>query len=195
MTGIVKDKKTLTINIYQRHLKWSSVKEYYAKRLNFYDIDIKHIGKGALKYTIEPALEDGYKVILHFDGKSRLIIFNDARKLMLDPNKPWKKPPIEGGVGACLCCSVTADILNLKTVLYFGVAGGWVIKKDGQEFFQEEGDKDWDDCKKLEAIEALIPEGDNSEYTAHLDTPMRDAVYQRHDKNQWVLIQKGPGWA
>lgn len=105
----------------------------------------------------------------------------------------WWKPAIEAGTPVCPCCP-TAQLLHLETVLCNGF-GGWTVNKDGSTYYQAETNQDFDECKTLQDIEKEIPEGDQSEWIAHLWAPLREAKYQRHEKNKWVLIQKGEGFA
>jgi len=107
----------------------------------------------------------------------------------------WWKAPIESVGVACLCCGGTSEILEMETTLYWGVAGGWNILKNGQQFFCEDGDKEWDEFKQMKHIEEMIGEDNENEYVANFDSPLRDAKYQRHAKDNWVLIEKGMGFA
>lgn len=109
-------------------------------------------------------------------------------------NKSWIKPPIKGLTNTCPHCASPADILPLDTKIYNGF-GGWSILKNGSLFFIENKDKDWDDFKDLAYIETLIGNDEENEYTAKYYAPLRDALYQRHTKDYWVLIEQGLGFA
>jgi len=113
---------------------------------------------------------------------------------MENKKQSWFKPAIKSIGRTCLCCGETSEILELDTKLYFGF-GGWVITKNGQEFFSSNPDLEWNENKDLEYIETLIGENTEDEFIARFDAPLRDATYQRHSKNNWVLIQKGEGFA
>lgn len=110
--------------------------------------------------------------------------------------KKWFKPAIEGGAGACACacCGGASELLNIETKLYYGF-GGWVVNKNGEQFFCENTDVDFDECKDVVHVEELIGEDSENEYLAIFDSPLRSAVYQRHAKNNWVLIEKGEWFA
>lgn len=109
-------------------------------------------------------------------------------------NKPkWWKPAIKGGAGGCWCCG-SSEILSLDTRLYYGF-GGWTIYKNGEEFFRDDRDVEFDRYKKLSYVEKLIGNDSENEYTAFYYGSLRDATYQRHAKNTWVLINKGQGFA
>lgn len=107
----------------------------------------------------------------------------------------WWKPGIEAGGSSCPCCPETTATLPLDTKLYNGF-GGWNIVKNGkEEFFAEDQDKDYDECRDLAYVETLIGDDNENEYVANLSMALRDATYQRHTKGVWVLIRKGPGYA
>lgn len=111
-------------------------------------------------------------------------------------NKPsWWKEPIDGSGSTCICCGNSAKILDLKTKLYFDF-GGWNVLKNGGEFFCDNRTNiNFEDCYDLAYIESLIGDDDENEYVAQFHSAMRDAIYQRHAKNVWVLIRKGDGFA
>lgn len=106
----------------------------------------------------------------------------------------WLLPGIEGGPNTCPCCPSTVDILPLDTRLHH-CYGGWSVTKNGDHFFQEDRDVDFEDAHTLQDIENRISDDDVNEYRAILMMALRDATYQRHSKGKWVLIEKGPGYA
>lgn len=110
----------------------------------------------------------------------------------MEQTKQWLKPAITSHGGGCLCCKGTTDTLDLETYLY---PMGWKILKDGETFFVEDDDKDFDECRDLIYVESLIPKDDNSEYLAIVYLPLRGATYQRHEPNKWVLIEQNEGFA
>jgi hypothetical protein len=105
-----------------------------------------------------------------------------------------KEKSIKGGHGGCLCCPNTEEILPMKTRLYNGF-GGWYISKNGQEYFTEDPDKEFNETKTLSQIERKAKLEPDEDWRAHLNLPLRDAVYQRQGKSKWVLIEKGNGFA
>lgn len=108
--------------------------------------------------------------------------------------KSWWKPAIEAKGSKCLCCGETAELLDLNTKLYNGF-GGWVVMKNGQEYFQEENGIDFDEGKDLKHVENMIGEDTENLYEAVVYLPLRGATYQRHAKNNWVLIETNEGFA
>lgn len=113
---------------------------------------------------------------------------------MKDKKPKWWKPAIENKGMACLCCDTTTDILPLTTKLYTGF-GGWCILKNGELFFEDDRDVEFEDFKDLQHVEELIGDDNENEYVARFDSPLRDTQHQRHAKNTWVLIEKGLGFA
>ncbi len=111
-------------------------------------------------------------------------------------NRPkWWKPAIESPAGAsCLCCPSTTELLRLDTKLY-GNYAGWNIVKNGQEFFCDNRDVDWNEYKDLAHVEELIGDDNENEYIANFVSGLRGATYQRHAKNTWVLIGTDEGYA
>ena len=103
-------------------------------------------------------------------------------------------PPIAGGVSGCLNCGYTEDILPMKTRLYQGF-GGWHISKNGEYFFSEDVNKEYDEAKTLSYIERMAKLEPECDWRAHLDLPLRSAVYQRQGKSKWVLVERGRGFA
>lgn len=106
----------------------------------------------------------------------------------------WKKPAIKSSKVACLCCQSTDEILPLETLLYMGF-GGWNVSKNGEMFFVERNDIEFEESKTLADIETMIGEDEESEYLAVFFSPLRGCTYQRHSKNHWVLIEEDEGFA
>lgn len=115
--------------------------------------------------------------------------------LNIDSVKPsFFLPAIKGGVSGCVNCGYTDDILPLDTRLYSGF-GGWVISKNGFQFFRENANSEYDNSKPLSNIELIAKKEPNSDWRAHLDLPMRSATYQRQGDNKWILVERGEGFA
>lgn len=103
-------------------------------------------------------------------------------------------PPIAGGISGCLNCGYTEDILPMKTKLYNGF-GGWDITKNGEHYFSEDVNKEYDGAKTLSYIERMAKLEPECDWRANLNLPLRSAVYQRHGKSKWVLVERGQGFA
>ncbi len=104
-----------------------------------------------------------------------------------------KRPAIEGGMIGCLCCGYTPDVLPLDTKLYSSF-GGWMVYKNDDVFYMEDDNSD-DETLRLSDIEIIAQKDPNNDWSADLNLPLRDATYQRHDVNKWVLVHKGNGFA
>jgi len=116
--------------------------------------------------------------------------------------KKWKKEPphMKPHIG-CLNCGggemkradneITAPV---NTRIYAGF-GGWSITCDGEHKFQAGGDLDWKDYPTLRTFENMARKDPDHDWRAVLMTPLRDATYQRHGKNRWVLVASGMGFA
>lgn len=106
--------------------------------------------------------------------------------------KPWLKPKIENGLFLCLCCSGPDDHLCLTQELFGDGVCGFTVN-----CFEHDGSIRQLDIegKTLADIEALIKEDDSREYRCYYLAGLHDETYQRHERNKWVLIEKGPGYA
>ena len=117
------------------------------------------------------------------------------RKGAVSSSKPaWWKPAIEGVSGDCLCCPATVDKLPLNTRMYNGF-GGWVIIKDGKQFYRGDSNLEFEEYPTLLKFEKLAKKEPDVEWLADLNLPLRSGTYQRHGDNTWVLIEKGDGFA
>ncbi len=94
----------------------------------------------------------------------------------------------------CLCCGGSEEILPMDTRLYNGF-GGWCIVKDGQHYFAEESDKEWEENRMLSEIEEEAKKFPKSKWEANLFLPLRETYYERADCGNWVLIKTGMGFA
>ena len=107
----------------------------------------------------------------------------------------WKKEkPINGGFSGCLNCGHTHEVLPMRTRLYMSM-GGWIITKDGKCYFIEDSHKEYYEAKTLSYIERRAKLEPDCDWRAHLDLPLRSAVYQRHGKSKWILVERGQGFA
>ena len=95
---------------------------------------------------------------------------------------------------SCALCPETEEVLPMTTKLYDGF-GGWTITRDGDVFFTENMDAEWDDIRDLNFIEMQAKEDPNHAWQAHLFLPLREAKYERSDCGHWVLIETGQGFA
>jgi hypothetical protein len=105
-----------------------------------------------------------------------------------------KEPPIKGGktVG-CLNCGYKPEIvpLGMRIAVGFGAAR---LTKNG-EVVWEEGNKEFKDCITVAQAEEIAAKDPDNDWRIELYGPLSEAVYQRHNKDKWVLIKTGLGFA
>ena len=134
---------------------------------------------------MQKLLDTTTKVIAKYDFKATLII----------EGKPSLLPPIKEYISACLNCGVTRSLLPMNTYLYMDIGGGWTITKDGKHYFVEDVNKEIEKSKTLSEIEQEAKLEPNCDWRAVLNMPLRSSVFQRHGNNNWVLVEKGRGFA
>lgn len=81
----------------------------------------------------------------------------------------------------------------MDTTLYNGF-GGWIITRDGELWFSENSETEWEDSKKLQDIEIAAQDSPDHDWRAILNAPLRGAVYQRQN-GKWLLIEENEGFA
>ncbi len=102
--------------------------------------------------------------------------------------------PIKGKHIGCLNCGGNETKLPMNTRLYSGF-GGWIIIQNGEYYFMEDSDKEFNENKTLMYIENRAKLEPDLDWKAELNLPLRSAVYQRQGKNNWVLVEEGIGFA
>lgn len=103
------------------------------------------------------------------------------------------KPILDTPAG-CLCCPSSEHTLCLQTRLYNGF-GGWSITRNGALFYQAENNADFDGCKTVAEIEEIAKIDPDNDWRAELFLPLREATYQRHGDDKWMLVRVGEGFA
>ena len=105
-----------------------------------------------------------------------------------------KKTPLYTTSHTCRNCEQDDTILPMDTKIIagFGMAD---IYKDGEIFYSADHNLDWDEAKDLLHFERIAVKSPTSDWRFELNLPLRSATYQRQAKNQWVLIEKGLGFA
>lgn len=117
----------------------------------------------------------------------------------------WEKlPAIKDSGPACLCCGTPTSIFPAEGLIAvgFGSAG---VTCDGREVYSEPVDRLDENDMPVEAAEDEYWTGADAEKAAAADpdhdwrifkhAPLYDAVYQRHAPGQWVLVERGLGFA
>lgn len=97
-------------------------------------------------------------------------------------------------VRGCLHCPETEDLLDIKTKLYNGF-GGYSVYKDAKYFWSELNDKDYEKCATVRKVENMVRLDPEALWEIRLDLPLRSAVWKREEKNRWVLVATGLGFA
>lgn len=103
-----------------------------------------------------------------------------------------KQPAIAGGMGGCLCCGVTTD--KFMPTQWISVGFGYAaLERDGKPVWHESPKTTRPMTgRRAESMAAKDPDHD---WRIVLNAPLRSATYQRHAKGEWVLIEKGLGFA
>lgn len=101
----------------------------------------------------------------------------------------WIAPKGSSFQGGCLNCPPRPDQLPMDA--YLGVGFGMVgVLKDGVPIWS--GDSENRTVRQYELLAAADPDHDwRIEYIG----PMSESTYQRHGREEWNLIQTGPGFA
>lgn len=105
-----------------------------------------------------------------------------------------KEKPIKGGMKTCSHCGIVEEILSLDTPIVAGF-GEAKIMKDDIVVYNEAPNTDFFDAPLLSSFEKLAKKEPDKDWRYILNLPLRSAVYQRHDNDTWVLIEKGIGFA
>ena len=104
-----------------------------------------------------------------------------------------KPKPLKNVHQGCLNCGGTEQILDMGTTLYNGF-GGWHIEKDGEFFFSEDANKEWEENIKLKDIEKIAKRKPKCDWRAIFDLALRGGTYQRY-RGKWYLIESNQGFA
>lgn len=102
-----------------------------------------------------------------------------------------EKNPVRGG---CIHCPGNHDRLAMNEKIIAGF-GGATIYKDGEIIFDASGDLEWNDAPTLMKFELMARKEPDADWRYKLNLPLRDGEWQRHGKNEWVLIKSGMGFA
>ena len=105
-----------------------------------------------------------------------------------------KLPPLEDKNNPCLNCPPILPLLPLDAVIAvgFGSAG---VTRDGESVWDEqegEASGEYWQCSDAEAHAVKDPDAD---WRISLHGPRHSEVYQRQGVDQWVLVEKGEGFA
>lgn len=109
----------------------------------------------------------------------------------------WKRPAIESGGPACLCCGTPTTLFPMDGYIAVGF-GSASVTCDGEEVYSEPIDADDIEDSRIWTgadAERAAAEKPDHDWRIHKHAPLYSAVYQRHGEGQWVLIERGEGFA
>lgn len=108
----------------------------------------------------------------------------------------WNKVPAYTGQihHGCLSCPAVRPLAPLTTrvAVGFGMAA---VTKDGHCVYSEPPNIEWDKIPTLRKFENAARKDPHHDWRLILEAPLRSREYQRHGKNEWVLIASGQGFA
>lgn len=108
--------------------------------------------------------------------------------------QPIVKPIFQG----CLNCSPTplAKLQMLNTFIGINSIDEWLLKNDKNVDLSEWfSDNSMDDSVSLMRIENRIRKDSDHDWRIFFNSGLHDETYQRQDKNLWVLVIQGKGYA
>lgn len=119
-----------------------------------------------------------------------------------------RKPAIKSSGAACLCCGTPTSMFPMDGVIAVGFGSASVTRDGACVYDEPQARYVWqgDDIKDvIEPAESDYWTGADAERAAaadpdhdwriHKRAPLYDATYQRHGEGQWVLIERGEGFA
>lgn len=109
-------------------------------------------------------------------------------------NQSFEFLPAIKPVMHCNCCSSgTESHLSLDTILYNGF-GGWSVTKDGELFYLDDNNTEFEDSKSLRFIEEQAAADPDHDWRAIGFFPLHGETYQRQN-GKWVLVERNEGFA
>lgn len=91
-------------------------------------------------------------------------------------------------------CPGNHDLLDMDEVLHNGF-GGYSVMKDKKHYYSGDPNGAWESFKTLRDIERAARRDSKADWRVILDLPLRSGEWQRHGKDEWVLIKSGLGFA
>ena len=159
----------------------SNISQYIQQKIEQHDRQFEKITQNAAKFK-----EELNQLV---DTMLTEVTMTDIRGRLkyADNKKPyWWRPIVH---------PIEKQTLELNTILYCGL-GGWTIWKNGELFFEDSRDYEFEHFRTLEYVEDMIGDfNETDEYLARLHAPLQEAIYQRQAKNTWLLIDQEQGFA
>lgn len=107
----------------------------------------------------------------------------------------WKKEKaIKCGHGGCLHCGYQYDIAPKEMLIAVGF-GEATVTKNGEEIYNEMLIMNEEELWTLEDAEKEALKDEDNDWRIHLVAPLSERHYQRQGKDNWVLYEKGQGFA
>ena len=107
----------------------------------------------------------------------------------------WEKlTPIEAGSGGCAHCGYQHSVLPMESIIAVGF-GDAALTKDGVDVFCERSNMTDEEIMTVAQAEEMAKADPDHDWRIHLIAPLSERHYQRQGDNQWVLYEKGQGFA
>jgi hypothetical protein len=100
-----------------------------------------------------------------------------------------KRLPLPGFNNSCLNCPPRPETMPLNSPLAIGF-GEVIVTRDGEGIWDGDDEHVW-----LRRFENKAMKDPDHDYRVEIIGPLYECTYQRHDKGEWVLIERGDGFA
>lgn len=107
------------------------------------------------------------------------------------------KQPLKEPIRFCTCCGEKPVVAKLDMMLAVGF-GTCVVTKNGEVVYDEielPQPPTWEDFPLLQEYENLAKKEPEADWRVQFIAPLYEAEYQRQGEDNWVLINKGEGFA
>lgn len=86
------------------------------------------------------------------------------------------------------------QVLPLEKVIAVGFGAAYV-SRDGDTVWQEDVRADWNDLWTVAQAEQVAEEDPLHDWRIHIIGPLAEGHWQRQSAGQWVMYEKGDGFA
>ena len=100
-----------------------------------------------------------------------------------------KQSPISGFINPCLNCPPRPETMPLTCPLAIGF-GTVTVSKDDEVLWSGDDEHVW-----LRRFENKALKDPDHDWRVKILGPIYECTYQRHDKGEWALIERGEGFA
>lgn len=105
-----------------------------------------------------------------------------------------KLKALPGALNGCLCCPPILAKFNLRNRIAIGF-GYAAVECDGKMIWSEGPDTEFDECWTGMRAENAARRRRRGDWRIIIHGPLSGRTYQRHGKNNWVLVEKNQGFA